>query len=389
MRDLNFSSDIKDLIDAGVSSFKIEGRLKDEDYIKNVVGFYRRKIDEVIANTEYERSSSGYSVPGFEPDVSKTFNRGYCEYFLHGRNKNITSFDTPKSRGEYAGRVKEVFEKYFLFDGCELNNADGICFFDGRGELIGTSVNKAEGNKIFPQSMNGLRKGAEVFRNYNHKFSKMLESAKVLRKIAASVRFVEKAQCYELSVVDEDGVRVVVEAGKNYDKAMNQELAKNNIIKCLKKAGDSCFDIKDVMVEVEVYPFIPVSELNELRRGLLKKLEEERLATYEVEKSEGVSISPYFERELFYDANIMNEKAKEFYEKRGAICREYALEKTGESEGKILMTTKHCLKFSLGLCSKEGKKHRYREPFFLVDSHGKRYRLLFECKSCCMKIQNC
>ena len=389
LRDLNFSSDIKDLIDAGVSSFKIEGRLKDEDYIKNVVGFYRRKIDEVIANTEYERSSSGYSVPGFEPDVSKTFNRGYCEYFLHGRNKNITSFDSPKSRGEYAGRVKEVFEKYFLFDGCELNNADGICFFDGRGELIGTSVNKAEGNKIFPQSMNGLRKGAEVFRNYNHKFSKMLESAKVLRKIAASVRFVEKAQCYELSVVDEDGVRVVVEAGKNYDKATNQELAKNNIIKCLKKAGDSCFDIKDVMVEVEVYPFIPVSELNELRRGLLKKLEEERLATYEVEKSEGVSISPYFERELFYDANIMNEKAKEFYEKRGAICREYALEKTGESEGKILMTTKHCLKFSLGLCSKEGKKHRYREPFFLVDSHGKRYRLLFECKSCCMKIQNC
>ena len=389
LRDLNFSSDIKDLIDAGVSSFKIEGRLKDEDYIKNVVGFYRRKIDEVIANTEYERSSSGYSVPGFEPDVSKTFNRGYCEYFLHGRNKNITSFDSPKSRGEYAGRVKEVFEKYFLFDGCELNNADGICFFDGRGELIGTSVNKAEGNKIFPQSMNGLRKGVEVFRNYNHKFSKMLESAKVLRKIAASVRFVEKAQCYELSAVDEDGVRVVVEAGRNYDKAMNQELAMNNIIKCLKKAGDSCFDIKDVMVEVEVYPFIPVSELNELRRGLLKKLEEERLASYEVEKSEGVSISPYFERELFYDANIMNEKAKEFYEKRGAICREYALEKTGESEGKILMTTKHCLKFSLGLCSKEGKKHRYREPFFLVDSHGKRYRLLFECKSCCMKIQNC
>ena len=389
LRDLNFSSDIKDLIDAGVSSFKIEGRLKDEDYIKNVVGFYRRKIDEVIANTEYERNSSGYSVLGFEPDVSKTFNRGYCEYFLHGRNKNITSFDTPKSRGEYAGRVKEVFEKYFLFDGCELNNADGICFFDERGELIGTSVNKSDGNKIFPQSMNGLRKGVEVFRNYNHKFSKMLESAKVLRKIEASVRFVEKAQCYELSVVDEDGVRVVVEAGRNYDKATNQELARNNIIKCLKKAGDSCFDIKDVMVEVEVYPFIPVSELNELRRGLLKKLEEERLASYEIEKSEGVYISPYFERELFYDANIMNEKAKEFYEKRGAICREYALEKTGESEGKILMTTKHCLKFSLGLCSKEGKKHRYREPFFLVDSHGKRYRLLFECKSCCMKIQNC
>ena len=111
LRDLNFSSDIKDLIDAGVSSFKIEGRLKDEDYIKNVVGFYRRKIDEVIANTEYERSSSGYSVPGFEPDVSKTFNRGYCEYFLHGRNKNITSFDTPKSRGEYARRVKEAYEK--------------------------------------------------------------------------------------------------------------------------------------------------------------------------------------------------------------------------------------------------------------------------------------
>lgn len=389
LRDLNFSSDIKDLIDAGVSSFKIEGRLKDEDYIKNVVSFYRKKIDDAIENTEYERSSSGYSVLGFEADVNKTFNRGYCEYFLHGRNKNITSFDSPKSRGEYTGRVKEVFEKYFLFDGSELNNADGICFFDERGELVGTSVNKAEGNKIFPQSMNGIRKGVEVFRNYNHKFSKMLESAKVERKIEASVCFVEKEQCYELSAVDEDGVRVVVEAGKNYDKAKNQELARNNIIKCLKKAGDSCFDIKEARVEVDVYPFIPLSELNELRRRLFAKLEEKRIASYEVEKSGGIFISPYFERELFYDVNIMNEKAKEFYEKRGAICREYAIEKTGNVSGKILMTTKHCLKFSLGLCSKEGKKHRYREPFFLVDSHGKKYKLLFECKSCCMKIQNC
>ena len=389
LRDLNFSSDIKDLIDAGVSSFKIEGRLKDEDYIKNVVSFYRKKIDDAIENTEYERSSSGYSVLGFEADVNKTFNRGYCEYFLHGRNKNITSFDSPKSRGEYTGRVKEVFEKYFLFDGSELNNADGICFFDERGELVGTSVNKAEGNKIFPQSMNGIRKGVEVFRNYNHKFSKMLESAKVERKIEASVCFVEKEQCYELSAVDEDGVRVVVEAGKNYDKAKNQELARNNIIKCLKKAGDSCFDIKEARVDVDVYPFIPLSELNELRRRLFAKLEEERIAVYEVEKSGGIFISPYFERELFYDVNIMNEKAKEFYEKRGGICREYAIEKTGNVSGKILMTTKHCLKFSLGLCSKEGKKHRYREPFFLVDSHGKKYKLLFECKSCCMKIQNC
>ena len=389
LRDLNFSSDIKDLIDAGVSSFKIEGRLKDEDYIKNVVSFYRKKIDDAIENTEYERSSSGYSVLGFEPDVNKTFNRGYCEYFLHGRNKNIISFDSPKSRGEYTGRVKEVFEKYFLFDGSELNNADGICFFDERGELVGTSVNKAEGNKIFPQSMNGIRKGVEVFRNYNHKFSKMLESVKVERKIEASVCFVEKEQCYELSAVDEDGVRVVVEAGKNYDKAKNQELARNNIIKCLKKAGDSCFDIKEARVEVDVYPFIPLSELNELRRRLFAKLEEKRIASYEVEKSGGIFISPYFERELFYDVNIMNEKAKEFYEKRGGICREYAIEKTGNVSGKILMTTKHCLKFSLGLCSKEGKKHRYREPFFLVDSHGKKYKLLFECKSCCMKIQNC
>lgn len=389
LRDLNFSSDIKDLIDAGVSSFKIEGRLKDEDYIKNVVSFYRKKIDDAIENTEYERSSSGYSVLGFEADVNKTFNRGYCEYFLHGRNKNIISFDSPKSRGEYTGKVKEVFEKYFLFDGSELNNADGICFFDERGELVGTSVNKAEGNKIFPQSMNGIRKGVEVFRNYNHKFSKMLESVKVERKIEASVCFVEKEQCYELSAVDEDGVRVVVEAGKNYDKAKNQELARNNIIKCLKKAGDSCFDIKEARVEVDVYPFIPLSELNELRRRLFAKLEEKRIASYEVEKSGGIFISPYFERELFYDVNIMNEKAKEFYEKRGGICREYAIEKTGNVSGKILMTTKHCLKFSLGLCSKEGKKHRYREPFFLVDSHGKKYKLLFECKSCCMKIQNC
>ena len=144
LRDLNFSSDIKDLIDAGVSSFKIEGRLKDEDYIKNVVSFYRKKIDDAIENTEYERSSSGYSVLGFEADVNKTFNRGYCEYFLHGRNKNIISFDSPKSRGEYTGKVKEVFEKYFLFDGCELNNACRNKCQQSRGEQNFSAVNERD-----------------------------------------------------------------------------------------------------------------------------------------------------------------------------------------------------------------------------------------------------
>lgn len=389
LKDLNLSSDIKSLIDAGVSSFKIEGRLKDIDYIKNVVSFYRQKIDEAIENTEYVRSSSGYSVFDFEPDVNKTFNRGYCEYFLNGRNRNLTSFDTPKSIGEYVGIVKNVGDKYFFFDGAELNNADGICFFDDKKELVGTSVNKVDGNKIFPQSMSGIRVGVEIFRNYNHKFSKILESAKILRKIGVSILFAQKERYYELSAVDEDGIRVILRIDKIYDEAKNSELVEKNMVKCLKKTGESCFDVKDVRLDVSNYPFISLSDLNEFRRSIFKRLEEERLSSYDVEKADGIFISPYTERELFYDSNIMNAKAREFYEKRGAIFREYALEKTGDVGCKILMTTKHCLRYSLGLCKKDSQKHRFKEPFFLVDSHNKRYKLLFECKSCCMKIQNC
>ena len=361
LKDLNLSSDIKSLIDAGVSSFKIEGRLKDIDYIKNVVSFYRKKIDEAIENTEYVRSSSGYSVFDFEPDVNKTFNRGYCEYFLHGRNKNITSFDTPKSIGEYVGRVKNIGDKYFFFDGIELNNADGICFFDDKKELVGTSVNKVVGNKIFPQSMSGISVGCEIFRNYNHKFSKILESVKISRKIGVSILFAQKERYYELSAVDEDGISVILRIDKIYDEAKNSELVKNNMVKCFKKTGESCFDVKDVRFDVSVYPFISLSELNEFRRSILEKLEEKRLSSYDVEKTEGIFISPYTARELFYDSNIMNEKAKEFYERRGGICREYALEKTGDVDGKILMTTKHCLRYSLGLCKKEDQKYRYKD----------------------------
>ena len=184
LKDLNLSDHLEELIDAGITSFKIEGRLKDVSYVANTVGFYRRKLDAVLSSKGLRRSSSGSVRLGFQPNLEKTFNRGFTDYGLTGEVCSIASVDTPKSIGEYVGTVVRVEPSCFVLEGAhDLHNADGICFFDRQRNLDGTVVNRIEGQKVYPQKMHGIHIGQEIYRNFDYAFSRKLAGRIAERKI--------------------------------------------------------------------------------------------------------------------------------------------------------------------------------------------------------------
>ena len=371
MKDFNASRHLESLIDAGVKSFKIEGRLKDENYVKNVVAYYRQEIDKFASKT-----SSGRVFLDFEPDVKKSFNRGFIDYFLDGR-KRCFNFESPKSLGEKLGKITKVGKDYFEIGrtdykmaggqaGIKINSQDGL-YFNGNGCL----VNKVEGKKIYPNKMDGIAVGLEVYRNFDSKFEKQLESSKIKRQIGVKFSFKNGI----LTVIDEDenSVNFTIDS---CEKAKNPEKMKENFITQLKKTGDSDFYVEAIEISEEI-PFMPVSQINEIRRTILEKLMNERLKNYKRELQKPLKLSKFPKENLDYRANIHNQCAKEFYEKCGcAVC-----EMSAESGAfpKELMRTKHCLKFAFNMC-KSPKK------LFLIDEKGKKYPLMFDCKNCEMVV---
>lgn len=371
MKDFNASRHLKSLIDAGVKSFKIEGRLKDENYVKNVVAYYRREIDKLATKT-----SSGHVFLDFEPDVRKSFNRGFTDYFLDGR-KRCFNFDSPKSLGEKLGKITKVGKDYFEIDvtdykmaggqaDIKINSQDGL-YFNGNGCL----VNKVEGKKIYPNKMDGIVVGLEVYRNFDSKFEKQLEISKIKRQIGVKFSFKNGI----LTVTDEDknSVNFTLDS---CEKAKNPEKMKENFISQLKKTGDSDFYVQDIQISDEI-PFMPISKVNEIRRTILEKLMNERLKNYKRELQKPLKYVKFPKETLDYKANIHNQCAKEFYEKFGCeVC-----EMSAESGAfpKELMRTKHCLKFAFNMC-KSPKK------LFLIDEKGKKYPLMFDCKNCEMVV---
>lgn len=371
MKDFNASRHLKSLIDAGVKSFKIEGRLKDENYVKNVVAYYRREIDKLATKT-----SSGHVFLDFEPDVRKSFNRGFTDYFLDGR-KRCFNFDSPKSLGEKLGKITKVGKDYFEISGLEgkisvgqagikINSQDGL-YFNGNGCL----VNKVEGKKIYPNKMDGIVVGLEVYRNFDSKFEKQLEISKIKRQIG--VKFSFKNGILTVTDEDENSVNFTLDS---CEKAKNPEKMNENFISQLKKTGDSDFYVQDIQISDEI-PFMPISKVNEIRRTILEKLMNERLKNYKRELQKPLKYVKFPKETLDYKANIHNQCAKEFYEKFGCeVC-----EMSAESGAfpKELMRTKHCLKFAFNMC-KSPKK------LFLIDEKGKKYPLMFDCKNCEMVV---
>lgn len=388
LRDLNLSEHLRELIDAGVTSFKIEGRLKDKTYVTNVVSYYRRKLDEIIAEEVLKKSSSGSSSIDFEPDPSKTFNRGYGKYFLNGVGDTVGSIDTPKMIGEHIGKVTAIRGSTVILDSnSTLHRGDGICYFDRNGELRGSIVNGAQGRNFTPDKIDGIEIGMVVYRNRDHEFLTRLNKSNAERLIDVAIALREDADGFTLSAVDEDGntAKLATPCEKTAAERPDQAIA--NIKKQLSKTGGTSFSCTEVIVALDKAYFIPISTLNAMRRAVLENLEAAREENRP--KPTGGVIKndvPYPEKGLSYLGNVLNSHAETFYRRHGVTRIDPAAESGLDMRGRKVMTTRYCIKHQLGICPKITNGPRLAEPLKLVDEEGHRLVLRFDCTRCEMNI---
>ena len=388
LKDLNQSSHLEELAEAGATSFKIEGRLKDVAYVKNVVAAYSQRLDEVIARhpEQYCRASRGHCTYAFTPSLTKTFNRGFTSYFLHGRQPDIFSPDTPKAMGEFVGTVKELRRDSFNVAGtASFANGDGLCFITADRELEGFRVNRAEGNRLYPHQMTRrLRPGMALYRNSDQDFERLLSRPTAERKIPVSMRLEATADGFSLSAC---GATVST-------RCEHQQAAKpqrDNIVRQLSRLGGTVYECSGVELPADFSYFIPNSVLTELRQQLCLKmgnLENEQMRNG---ANEGAAIShslissfsqlPSSSPFPSYLYNIANRLAADFYGADGVTAYEL---KGGDGP---LMQCRHCLRYSMGYCVKHGgRQPQWREPLALRLADGRQFRLEFDCKHCQMNV---
>ena len=387
LKDMNQSDNLEELLDSGASSLKIEGRLKDVSYVKNVTAYYRQKLDALFKRRkEYVRASSGSVKLAFRPQLDKSFSRGFTDYFAHGRNPGIFSFNTPKSLGEEVGTVKEIRGNYLTVAGVKaFSNGDGLCYLDAQGRLQGFRVNRVENNKLFPQEMPRIKPKTVLYRNFDQEFDRIMQKKSAERKLAVDVSLAENNFGFTLTMCDEDGNSVSMALSK--DKELARTPQHDNLINQLGKLGNTPFVPRNIEVDLSENWFIPSSELAELRRATVEKLLALRRINYHRELWRMPETEhPYPQKELTYLGNVMNKEAAAFYQKHGVerIAPAFEVE---HPEGAALMFCKHCLRYSMGWCPVHHKvKSPYREPYYLVSGDGKKFRLQFDCKNCQMKV---
>jgi 23S rRNA 5-hydroxycytidine C2501 synthase len=389
MKDNNQTQNMLELARAGVSSFKIEGRLKDLSYVKNITAHYRQLLDEIITeHPEFTRASSGTSTFTFEPQPEKTFNRGYTDYFANERQDDIGAFDSPAFVGELIGEVVEIGDGWFTVNAEKpFNNGDGICFYDAHGDVVGVRINRAEGTKLFPLEIpEELTEGTTLFRNRDQEFERSLEKDSADRRIAVQPVFVETETGFALTLTDEDDASVTVALAHAKEIAQNAERATNTLQDSLTKFGNTMFTAQPVELELSQPWFLPVGALNALRREATEKLEAKRLATHlrPPRAMPAENPVPYPQDELTYLGNVFNSKARHFYEKHGVSLIADAYEANQEKGMISLMITRHCLRYSFNLCPKE-VKHLKPDPMTLVNGSEKLI-LKFDCKACEMHV---
>ena len=396
MKDNDQSANLRALIDAGISSFKIEGRYKDLPYLKNATAHYRQLIDEISNDMpEYAKTSSGLTTFSFAPQPEKTFNRSATDYFVNGRKADIGAFDTPKFAGEEVGKVTKVGKDYFeMTSTVELHNGDGLCFFDVHKELVGMRVNTVNGQRLTPNEMpEDMRRGMTIFRNRDHAFMRLLEKDSATRKIDVDLNFYEIPDGFALSVTDEDGCSATALIQQEKQPAQNLEKAETNLRENLTKLGGTDFSLRDLKLSISQAWFVPASAVNALRRDVIEQLIQARLDSYQrpAKKSPAVPPAIYPEDTLSYLANVYNKKARAFYEKHGVKMIAAAYEANQELGEVPLMITKHCLRFSHGMCPKEAKGvigvqgTVTAEPMTLINGNDK-FTLKFDCKPCEMHV---
>lgn len=387
LKDMNQSENLEALLDAGVSSLKIEGRLKDVSYVKNVTAYYRQKLDAILKRRkEYIRASSGAVKLAFRPQLDKSFSRGFTDYFIHGRNSGIFSFDTPKSLGEEVGVVKEIRGNYLTVAGVKpFANGDGLCYLDERGKLHGFRVNRVDGNKLFPQEMPVVKPKTKLYRNFDQEFDRVMQKKSAERRILVAIQLEENNFGFTLTLCDEDDNRVSLTLQREKEPARTPQ--SENLKNQLGKLGNTPFEAGEISINFSENWFIPSSEIADLRRRAVEKLLEVRRISYR--RPEGRfphTVHPYPVQELTYLGNVMNGMAREFYHDHGVKRIAPAFEKEAPS-GAVLMFCKHCIRYAMGWCPVRHKvKPPFREPFYLVSGDGKRFRLEFDCKRCEMKV---
>jgi 23S rRNA 5-hydroxycytidine C2501 synthase len=393
MKDNNQSANVLALAQAGVSSFKIEGRYKDLSYVKNITAHYRTLLDEVlVSHPEFRRASSGQSTYTFTPQPEKTFNRGYTDYFANDRQDDIGAFDAAGFVGEAIGEVSEIGPNHFTVNAeIDLNNGDGVCFYGADGNVIGFRINRAEGKKLFPVAIpEELTEGATLFRNHDQAFERALEKESAERRVAIQPVFAETAEGFALTLTDEDGISATVNLKNNENSgreiAKNAERATATLIEQLGKFGNTMFAAKPAELQLSQAWFLPTSAINALRREATEKLETARLAAYQrpTRAVPAINPAPYPQEELTYLGNVFNAKARLFYEKHGVKLIAEAYEANQEKGMVSLMITRHCLRYSFNLCPKE-VKHLKPDPMTLVNGSEKLV-LKFDCKACEMHV---
>ena len=382
LKDMNQSQHLGELIEAGAVSFKIEGRLKDINYVKNVTAAYSELLNAYIKHHSeaYERASKGRSTYTFKPDLRKTFNRGYTNYFLHGRQSDIASFDTPKAMGEFVGTVKELRGNSFNVAGvASFSNGDGLCFVNSNRELEGFRVNRVEGNRLFPLKMPvGLRSGLRLYRNNDQEMERLLSKPSAERKIPVkmSIRATENGFSLQMGEVTA------------FIEAEHQEAQKDpreNIIRQLTKLGGTSYTCTEVDIPADFNYFIPSSLLSELRRQVVALVESDDSRSVKQgtpHEKPMVSLAEPYRTSYLY--NVSNHLARQFYEQRGiAVSDAYELR---PQKGPV-MQCRHCLRYALGFCVKNGgHKPEWKEPLSLRLGDGRTFRLEFDCQHCQMNI---
>ena len=391
LKDLNQLQHLEELIEAGACSFKIEGRLKDAAYVKNVVAAYSRQLDAIIARRpdQYQRASQGRVTYQFEPDLRKTFNRGFTTYFLHGRQPDIFSPDTPKAMGEMVGTVKELRRDSFNVAGtARFANGDGLCFLNGDRELEGFRVNRAEGNRLFPYKMpRGLRAGMALYRNYDQEFERLLARPTVTRKVPVKIHVAATADGFSLTA---SGVTVSTACEHQHAQRPQHD----NIRRQLSKLGATVYECAEVTFDEGFDFFVPNSVLSELRRQLVEAMGQEadgktigntvlggfaaghRAPT----NAADVPAAPHYDHPYLY--NIANRVARDFYHADALTAYEL---RGGDGP---LMQCRHCLRYAFGYCVKHGgRRPEWQEPLRLRLADGRQFRLEFDCKHSQMNVR--
>lgn len=390
LKDFSAATHLAQLLQAGVCSFKIEGRLKDLCYVKNITAYYRKLIDNLLEEKrDFSQSSSGKTIVAFTPDPERTFNRGFTDYFLCQRQK-MASFSTQKSVGKVVGTISKTTADALI---CHIDEpivpGDGLCFQSPQGDWQGFLVNKVIGNKLIPNKMLAqIKSGAKLFRNNDFEFEKQLQSDKSsVRKIGVELAFDETPQGFSLTATDEDGIAATALTDCDKQRAQNPEKALQNIETQLLKTGQTAFLATRVENRCTQPYFVPASVLNDLRRRCLQTLEQQRITIFQPADTPFVpNNAPYYEKKLYFNHNVLNSKAMEFYKRHGAEVAEWGLEKTLDYTDKPLMTTKYCIRYELGQCLKNNELlPQYRSSLYL-ENNGQKLRLQFDCKNCRMQI---